>query len=514
MVHRLIACLLAMIYLSGTLSAQVYRLTNNNNVDKLPKLLLDQEGDIWCFWLTGPNVALETRKVMFSKLENSVWLPSDSVAGSSTLKLTKTLYDYGYDVDIDTTGGIWLARLSDEGITLFKKQLNDSFVEYASLPLSVVDGHPLNYTTPYSGYYPVFPSDPVSRQYNTITIAAIDSQLIWLSHSRDIYISFQFRFFTGSSFEVFPTTFFTLTDAQLVPITAFKTSNENTYVLLGGWADAHGFPPYPIATLHSITQTDTVSRTVAGAGPETATAGYAQDSLLYFFHWRTAQPANPFGSQQPYNPALTIIDAASKNTLVRYSSLNFFPRTASKSGSFLATGWIENNQIMLKGMNGFQFLKTTTIPENELMADSARRDLYIIADTYPNVWIAWRGILNGQYEVFAMKTQISTEADTSTVVSVPQGPEPTVPAQFSLEQNYPNPFNPTTTIRYAIPNDNWVTLHLYDMLGRVVRTLVDEHRTPGEYAVQMNASDLPSGMYYYRLSSGAFTSTKKLVILK
>jgi hypothetical protein len=85
---------------------------------------------------------------------------------------------------------------------------------------------------------------------------------------------------------------------------------------------------------------------------------------------------------------------------------------------------------------------------------------------------------------------------------------------YSLEQNYPNPFNPTTTISYAIKTEGEVTLKVYDMLGTEVASLVKERQEAGNYSVEFNATNLPSGMYVYILSAGNFIDTKKLILLK
>ena len=85
---------------------------------------------------------------------------------------------------------------------------------------------------------------------------------------------------------------------------------------------------------------------------------------------------------------------------------------------------------------------------------------------------------------------------------------------YSLDQNYPNPFNPTTTINYQIPNNNYVTLKVYDVLGNVVKTLVDDYKTQGKYSVNFDASNLASGVYFYQLKAGSFIATKKLLLLK
>ncbi len=94
-----------------------------------------------------------------------------------------------------------------------------------------------------------------------------------------------------------------------------------------------------------------------------------------------------------------------------------------------------------------------------------------------------------------------------------------LPKKFELEQNYPNPFNPTTTISYSIPaaaeqNFAPVQLKVYNVLGKVVATLVNNEQRPGYYKVEFNADNLASGIYYYRIEAGSFDQTKKMVLLK
>lgn len=85
---------------------------------------------------------------------------------------------------------------------------------------------------------------------------------------------------------------------------------------------------------------------------------------------------------------------------------------------------------------------------------------------------------------------------------------------FSLEQNYPNPFNPVTKINFSIPNNEYVSLRVYDMLGREVSVLVNGQLTAGEYQADFNAAGLSSGMYYYSLRAGEYVDTKKMVLVK
>lgn len=88
------------------------------------------------------------------------------------------------------------------------------------------------------------------------------------------------------------------------------------------------------------------------------------------------------------------------------------------------------------------------------------------------------------------------------------------PDKFNLYQNYPNPFNPTTTIKYSIPQENKVTLKIYDVIGNEVATLVNGNKPAGTYNVTFNANNLASGIYFYRLEAGNYISIKKLILLK
>ncbi|MCX6149545.1 MAG: T9SS type A sorting domain-containing protein [Ignavibacteriales bacterium] len=90
----------------------------------------------------------------------------------------------------------------------------------------------------------------------------------------------------------------------------------------------------------------------------------------------------------------------------------------------------------------------------------------------------------------------------------------TIPDQFSLSQNYPNPFNPTTSIKFRNTKLGFVSLKVYDILGRKVETLVNEAKQAGVYEVEFNASNLPSGIYFCQLKAGDFIQTKKMILLR
>jgi len=105
------------------------------------------------------------------------------------------------------------------------------------------------------------------------------------------------------------------------------------------------------------------------------------------------------------------------------------------------------------------------------------------------------------------------ETETLSIDEIP------IPEKFTLHQNYPNPFNPVTTLRYDLPEDAVVNITIYDMMGRVVNTLVNGSQTAGYMSIQWNATDdegkpVSAGLYLYTIQAGEFVQTKKMVLLK
>ena len=92
--------------------------------------------------------------------------------------------------------------------------------------------------------------------------------------------------------------------------------------------------------------------------------------------------------------------------------------------------------------------------------------------------------------------------------------ENTVPAEYSLSQNYPNHFNPVTHLEFWIPNLGFVSLKVYDVLGREVKTLVNEIKPAGNFKVEFDGSNFASGVYFYRIEAGDFVQTKRKVMIK
>ncbi len=103
--------------------------------------------------------------------------------------------------------------------------------------------------------------------------------------------------------------------------------------------------------------------------------------------------------------------------------------------------------------------------------------------------------------------------DTSAVVGIDTFDD-VQPEHFHLKQNYPNPFNPATTIEFSLTQSGFVTLKVYNVLGEEATVLLETHKPAGQYAINFDASQLTSGIYYYTLSADGFQQTRKMVLLR
>jgi len=138
---------------------------------------------------------------------------------------------------------------------------------------------------------------------------------------------------------------------------------------------------------------------------------------------------------------------------------------------------------------------------------------YLLSATYKNLGftppVSWTnpgmtGQLPGDANVGALGA--STTGVNYSATNEPTG--------FALKQNYPNPFNPTTTIEYALPQTADVTLKVFNVLGQEVNTLTNSVESAGVHSVQFNATNLTSGVYFYRLQAGSFSQVNRMLLLK
>jgi len=121
-------------------------------------------------------------------------------------------------------------------------------------------------------------------------------------------------------------------------------------------------------------------------------------------------------------------------------------------------------------------------------------------------WSDARTIAKG-YDIYGSIFNLSSITSVKEIISK-------IPHDFNLYQNYPNPFNPSTRIRFSIPEFSHVLIKIYDILGNEITTLVDEDRPSGGYEVSFDGSNLASGFYFYRITAGNYSETRKMILLK
>jgi photosystem II stability/assembly factor-like uncharacterized protein len=215
------------------------------------------------------------------------------------------------------------------------------------------------------------------------------------------------------------------------------------------------------------------------------------------------------------------------------------------TGYVLSLSCLTNNYasdtILVAGTSGGVFLSNNN-SINWTDANNGLTELYIrslvISDTNifvstsgniflsSNIGKSWRSITAGlPYSIigfiaifdkvlFAWTNGGIWKRPLSEIISSVEQKSFQIPEEFSLSQNYPNPFNPSTTIKFQIPISGFVTLKIFDMLGKEVATLVNEKLSLGSYEKTYDASGLASGVYLYQLKAGGFIQIKKLLLLK
>ncbi len=146
-----------------------------------------------------------------------------------------------------------------------------------------------------------------------------------------------------------------------------------------------------------------------------------------------------------------------------------------------------------------------------ILINSAELPLKIQWDNSPNAIL----VVDGKQFHLTVAGEINIiNPEPSVKLKLLATREVDLPKEFALQQNFPNPFNPTTVIRYQLPIDSWVTLKVYNVLGEEVATLAHERQDAGYKSLEWNAGNLPSGVYFYRLSTDLYNSSKKLLLVR
>ena len=184
-----------------------------------------------------------------------------------------------------------------------------------------------------------------------------------------------------------------------------------------------------------------------------------------------------------------------------------------------SSSWTKLTEGLPDANNIFSY-KFTVLNNKLFLYDSEEKQFYNLEK---NKWVQFGAKQNEYFEPITFST-----ADNFIYASVVDGgiwkgtldiasnlSDKVIPAAFELNQNYPNPFNPSTSIEYTVPSSEYVTLKVYDILGNEAAELVNELKSVGKYEVKFNASNLASGVYFYRLqTSSGVILTKKLMLLK
>ena len=175
-------------------------------------------------------------------------------------------------------------------------------------------------------------------------------------------------------------------------------------------------------------------------------------------------------------------------------------QTSGSTDSLRAVSFTDSNNGTVVGSSG-TILRTTDGGTNWILQTSGTtKNLFGVSFTDSK-----NGTIVGDGGTILRVSGIVTGIDDNQIKQ---------PNSFILMQNYPNPFNPTTTIQYVISSEQFVSLKIYDILGKEVATLVNSRKAIGNYKVNFNASNLTSGVYFYRIQAGNFTETKKFILLK
>jgi enterochelin esterase family protein len=197
-------------------------------------------------------------------------------------------------------------------------------------------------------------------------------------------------------------------------------------------------------------------------------------------------------------------------TQICYNNPESFGLSAPYSPSY----WVKNRQVFNSVLNGLKenivwYLDWGTYESGittnaRLFKDGLTNNGYDLVWNQwheGHSWGSWRAHLDNALEYFFPKT-------------VDVASEDEIPTSYSLSQNYPNPFNPSTTVEYSLPQADNVKLVIYNLIGEKMEVLVNEYQQAGNYKVTLDASNLPSGIYFYSIVAGDFIETKKMLLLK
>jgi beta-xylosidase len=294
---------------------------------------------------------------------------------------------------------------------------------------------------------------------------------------------------------------------------------------ISGYYSSDGIDWVQVGQNFDISVIDSYSDFVTFTG--TRQGLYVRNSIAYFdyYIYRDAYtpilaecPANQFGTiRLPVSKSIPVLDNIHNTDWAMYAGVEFgnaeYPKipvafevtASSKTSGGAVEVWLDSldtgKKIAECGIGNTGDWKIINTFRTEVESVSGRHDVYL----------KFTG--TGSDKLFQLQwLRFLTEGDTVTAVG--ERPPVQVPGSYKIGQNYPNPFNPSTTISFDLPSKNYVSLKIFDLLGKEITTLIAGEKTAGEHSVEWNASSVSSGVYFYRMQAGNFNETKKLVLLK
>jgi len=217
------------------------------------------------------------------------------------------------------------------------------------------------------------------------------------------------------------------------------------------------------------------------------------------------------------NPFVNVLAVSDTNIFAGTDSGVFVSTSMGKSWSALSTGLPQYSMVTALATSG-----------TNLFAGIYEKGVFLSTNngmTWSEVNTGLSGLIGYQMpfvyalavsgtNLFAVINGVVWQRPLSEMITSVQPISEDRPARFGLDQNYPNPFNPTTNIQFSIVHHQLTIVKVYDVLGRVVATLVNEVKEPGTYTVEFHASSLASGVYFYRLTAGQYVECRKMIVMK
>ena len=283
-----------------------------------------------------------------------------------------------------------------------------------------------------------------------------------------------------------------------------------------------GFHDTPIGNLVtdaflSVGQTD-IAITVGGSTAQPLYAGYLVPADAFRVVGYGFNEVNGLGFRLETFDILGINLWTALEKSLAYIEYNdeFFVQVSGMSYEYNPTNDVGErlSSVQINGVE-LDFGQTYSVTTNEfVVAALSDPNFFNIPITNTNLFdsLSEFEVLYGYISAFGSISPVVEGRVANVLTNIDD--ESLTPKQFNLEQNYPNPFNPGTIIKFSIPSSGYITLKIFNALGEGVTVLLEKELTTGTYEIEWNASELPSGVYFYQLKTEGFVETKKMIFIK